>query len=145
MSATHGPPAVQFRHHAGQAVAGLIVAISTASLAGVRPYLGLLVLLPLAWTIWVWRAGTDADHDGLRVRALLGQRRIPWSAVAALGPDRRGHVVATLTSGRAVRLTAVPPTGLTRLVAASGQQPAAPPGDDPSTGPDGRPPAAPAR
>ncbi|HEY8452072.1 MAG TPA: PH domain-containing protein [Natronosporangium sp.] len=114
---------VRFRHHPALAVLGVILTISTTTLAAVSGWLALLLVPPLAWTVWLWRSGTDAGPDGIRVRALLGQRRIPWTAVhqlAAVGP---GRVVATLTSGVTVPLTAVAPADLPRLVAASGQGP----------------------
>ncbi len=75
-------PVVRFRHHPALAVLGLILTISTTTLAAVSGWLAVLLVPPLAWTIWLWRSGTDAGPDGIRVRALLGQRRIPWTAVA---------------------------------------------------------------
>lgn len=112
----------RFRHHPGRAAAGLIVTISTVTLAAASGWLALAVLVPLAWTVWLWRAGTEVDEDGFRVRALLGSRRIPWSDVRELTPDRRGGVVATLTTGVTIRLTAVSLADLPRMAAASGQQ-----------------------
>lgn len=112
----------RFRHHPARAVAGLIVTISTVTLAGFSPYYAMLVMVPAAYTIWVWRAGTDADQAGLRVRALLGQRRLPWSAVAGLACDDQGRVMATLASGSALSLTAVTTVDLPQLVAASGHK-----------------------
>jgi hypothetical protein len=114
---------IQFRHHAAMAVAGVIVA-----LAGVFPVadVGLpalpIMIVPLLFSVWAWRAGTDADPDGIKVRALLGNRRIAWPSVAALIPDERGRVLASLTDGTAVPLTAVRAEDLPRLVAASGHQ-----------------------
>lgn len=122
-------PVVRFRHHPALAVLGLILTISTTTLAAVSGWLALLLVPPLAWTIWLWRSGTDAGPDGIRVRALLGQRRIPWTAVRELAPVGPGRVVATLTSGTAVPLTAVAPADLPRLAAASGQGPVVPSGD----------------
>ena len=46
-----------------------------AGTATVRWYLTPLLLIPIAFAIWAWRSGTDADRDGVRVRALLGQRQ----------------------------------------------------------------------
>lgn len=113
---------VRFRHHSAMATAGVIVA-----LAAIYPVadLGLpalpLLLLPLIFSVWAWRSGTDADSEGLRVRALLGNRRIGWPRVAALIPDERGRVLASLTDGTAIPLTAVNAGDLPKLVAASGQ------------------------
>ena len=82
-------------------------------------------LIPFAVMIWAWRAGTDVNDYGLRVRALLANRVITWDRVAALHPDPRGRVVAELTDGSAIALTAVKASDLPRLLAASGKAPAA--------------------
>jgi hypothetical protein len=118
VSSTSGPDVIQFRHHASRAVAALVVAISTVTLAAVSPYLGALALVPLGYAAWLWRAGTDVGPAGLRVRALLGQRLIPWSAVTAVIPDRRGRVRAGLAGGASVPLTAVTAADLPRLAEA---------------------------
>lgn len=108
-------PVVRYRLHRSRGVAGLIVTISMFTLVAVSPWFAPLVLPPLAWTIWVWRAGTDVDPDGLRVRALLASRRLPWSQVTALAPGQRGQVVAQLTSGGYLPLTAVTVSDLPQL------------------------------
>jgi hypothetical protein len=113
---------VRFRQHGAIAIAALIVFISAIPLASARWYLAPLLLVPLIFAAWAWRSGTDADAAGLRVRALLGQRRIPWSQVAQLSADGRGRAVAVLSDGRMVRLTAVPVGELARLAGASGQR-----------------------
>jgi hypothetical protein len=113
-------PVSRFRHHRGRAVAGLVVTVSVLTLVAVSPWFALLLLPPLAWTAWVWRAGTDADRHGLRVRALLGRRDVRWSQVSALHPDQDRWLVATLTDGTEVPLTAVTAADAGRLVAAAG-------------------------
>jgi hypothetical protein len=97
---------------------------STAEAAGstVRWILLPILLIPIVLAAWAWRTGTDADRDGVRVRALLGQRQIRWPQIRELAADRRGHAMALLTDGRSVALPAVNRTDLPRLVAASGQQ-----------------------
>lgn len=113
---------VHFRYSQAIWVAALIAFISALPLAGAGWYFTPVLLVPLLAGIWAWRAGTDADRTGVRIRALLGQRRIPWSDVVELSTDERRRVIASLTGGRVVALPAVPATGLARLVAASGQQ-----------------------
>lgn len=108
-------PDVQFRHHPARAVAGVIVAVSMTTLVTVSPWLGLLALIPLAWAGWVWRAGTDAGTDGLRVRGLLAARHIPWSRVDSVTAHGRAQVVATLSDGARLPLTAVTAADLPRL------------------------------
>lgn len=112
----------KFRYHAAIAVAGLITLIGALPVATAAWYLLPILLVPVAITVWAWLAGTDADPDGLVVRALLGRRRIPWRSVAELSADARGRAYATLANGAAVPLPAVTATDLPRLVAASGQR-----------------------
>jgi hypothetical protein len=112
---------VKFRYNAGVAIAGLVAFFGATPVATYRWYLTPILLVPLAVTVWGWRAGTDADPDGLSVRALFGSRRLPWSRVTALVPDGR-RVVAALDGGSSVRLPAVTPADLPKLVAASGQE-----------------------
>ena len=113
---------VRFRHHSGIAIAGLVAVFGAIPLASVGWYLTPILLVPAAVAIWGWRAGTDADEDGVTVRALLGQRRLPWSRIAAFAPVGQRRVVAVLDGGGSVRLTAVTPADLPKLVAASGTE-----------------------
>jgi hypothetical protein len=80
-----------------------------------------ILLIPIAVFVWALRAGTDADAQGLRLRAVFGQRRVPWSEVRELAADPRGRGVALLTDGNAVALPQVRAADLPRLVAASGR------------------------
>ncbi len=115
---------MKFRLNPGVAVAGLIAFFGAIPVATVRWYLTPILLVPLAVAVWGWRAGTDADESGLTVRALVGQRRLPWSRISGFAPHGR-RVVAVLDSGAAVRLTAVTPADLPKLVAAGGAEIAA--------------------
>jgi len=111
---------VKFRHNAAIAIAGLVALFGAVPVATVRWYLAPILLVPLAVLVWGWRAGTDADRDGLSIRALFGARRVPWTRITGLVPtDRR--VIATLDGGGSLTLPAVTPADLPRLVAASGQ------------------------
>ena len=112
---------VKFRYNVGIALAGLVALFGAVPVATVHWYLAPILLVPLAVLVWGWRAGTDADRDGLTVRALLGGRRLPWARITGLVPDGR-RVVAVLDAGTFVRLPAVGPADLPRLVAASGQE-----------------------
>lgn len=122
MSTANRKRILRFRYHRARAVAGMTVTLSTFTLAAASPWFLLALLPPLIWTVGAWRAGTDADQDGLRVRALLGQRRIPWTDVMALIPRSSDEVVARLSGGTDLPLTAVTTADLPLLVAASGQQ-----------------------
>ena len=110
---------VKFRHNPAVAIAGLIATFGAIPVATWRWYLAPVLLVPVAFAIWGWRAGTDADEGGVTVRALLGQRRLPWSRISGFAPRGRG-VVAVLDGGTTVPLTAVAPGDLPKLVAASG-------------------------
>jgi hypothetical protein len=129
----------RFRYHSALAVTALLATIGATPLlyegtlgiaqvsdgaggtAVAKSFLVLVPLVPLAIALWAWRAGTDANEYGIRVRALLGRKIVPWTEVTALVPDQRGRAVATLRNGNAVHLTAVKPTDLPKLVAASGK------------------------
>lgn len=112
---------VRFRPHQAIMLAAVLAFVGSLPLASLRWYLLPILLLPLAIAVWTVRAGTDADADGILVRALIGQRRIPWSRIAELGSDQRGRAVARLADGEPVLLPAVRAGDLPRLIAASGQ------------------------
>jgi hypothetical protein len=80
-----------------------------------------ILLIPIGVFVWVLRSGTDADADGLRLRAVFGERRVSWTEVRELSGDPWGRAVALLTDGNAVALPAVRAADLPRLVAASGK------------------------
>lgn len=121
-------PVTRFRQHPARAVAGAVVIVSLTTLTAVSPWYALLMLLPAGYCAWIWRSGTDADHTGVRVRALFGQRRIAWSQITSLRPVPGDRVVAILREGVAVPLPAVTADGLPRLVAAAGDHPPSAPG-----------------
>ncbi|WP_121158872.1 PH domain-containing protein [Micromonospora pisi] len=112
---------VHFRYSQAIWVAAAIAFIGALPLASAAWYFTPILLIPLLIGIWAWRAGTDADRAGVKIRALFGQRLIPWHEVVELGVDDRRRVIASLTDDRMVLLPAVPAAGLPRLVAASGQ------------------------
>ncbi|SDY56830.1 PH domain-containing protein [Micromonospora pattaloongensis] len=103
-------------------MAAVVAFFGALPLATARWYLLPVLLVPLAVALWAWRSGTDVDDRGLRLRAVAGSHRIPWSQVAELGPDPRGRAAALLTDGRTVVLPAVRAADLPRVIAASGQQ-----------------------
>ncbi|MEU7797782.1 PH domain-containing protein [Micromonospora arborensis] len=115
------PDTVRFRYNQAILVAAVIAFIGALPLANARGYLLPVLLVPLAVALWAWRAGTDADARELRVRALVGQRRITWDHVLELTTDQRGRAVARLDDGQQVTLPAVRSVDLPRLVSATGQ------------------------
>jgi hypothetical protein len=81
----------------------------------------LIFLIPLAVCLWGWRAGTDANAEGIRVRPLgLGSTPVAWTDIVGIVPQQR-RVYAILADDRAVPLPAVSRRDIPRLVAASGQ------------------------
>jgi hypothetical protein len=110
---------VKFRHNVAIAVAALVAAIGAVPLAATHWLFLPLLVIPLAVAVWGWRAGTDADADGLRIRALLGSRFVPWTGVEALFVGERQRVYARTTRGTDVRLPAVTPADLPRLTSTS--------------------------
>ena len=112
---------VKFRHSSAIAIAGLVAFFGAVPVATYRWYLTPILLVPLAVLAWGWRAGTDVDERAVSVRALLGTRRLPWSRITALVPAGQ-RVIAVLDGGASVRLPAVRPADLPKLVAASGAE-----------------------
>ncbi|MEU9738673.1 PH domain-containing protein [Micromonospora chersina] len=113
---------VRFRYNQAILVAAIVAFIGALPLATARWWLLWVLLIPLALGVWVWRAGTDADARELRLRALVGQRRVPWTRVAELAADARGRAVARLDDGETLVLPAVRAADLPRLVSATGQE-----------------------
>ncbi len=112
---------VRFRHNVSVALAGLVAFLGAIPVATAGWAYTPILLVPLAAAAWGWRAGTDADAEGVTVRALFGRRRFPWSEISGFAPVGR-RVVATLADGRAVTLPAVSPADVPKLVAASGEE-----------------------
>lgn len=112
---------MKFRYNAAMTIAAVVAFIGAIPVAAFAWYLTPILVVPVLVAVWGWRAGTDVDAAGVRVRALVGSRRVPWSRITYLGPDDRGRVHATLDDGATLRLPAVRAADLPRLVAAGGQ------------------------
>lgn len=112
---------IRFRHNQALLVAAVVAFLGALPLAAARWFLLPVLLVPVALGGWAWRAGTDANSQGLRLRALAGQHLIRWEQIVELGADADGRAVARLTDGREVRLPAVRRDDLPRLVAVTGQ------------------------
>lgn len=111
---------LRFRQSGATLVAAMIAFVSALPLAGSRWALTPLLLVPLGFGAWAWRAGTDVDPAGIRIRALLGTTAIGWDRVAGLTTDPRGRACALLTDGNAIRLNGVRAADLPAVVAAAG-------------------------
>ncbi|MEV6298530.1 PH domain-containing protein [Actinoplanes sp. NPDC051861] len=119
-------PVLRVRKSGAVLVAALIALVSAVPLAGATWALAPILLIPLAVLVWAWRAGTDVYADELRVRALIGGSRVPWSRIVELAPDQRGRVSALLDNGNVIRLTGVDRKNLPLVLAASGHPLGAP-------------------
>ena len=113
-------PRIRFRHNIAVAVAGFGGVIAAIPLAGARAYLLPILLIPAAIMVWGWRAGVDADTEGLTVRAMLAARRLPWSEITGFAVEGR-RVTALLTEDRAVRLPVVSPSDVPAMLKAGDQ------------------------
>ncbi|MCU7723589.1 PH domain-containing protein [Actinoplanes sp. KI2] len=115
-------PLLRVRKTGALLVAAVIGFVCALPFAGARWELTPILLVPLAIFVWAWRAGTDVYADELRVKALFGSTRVPWSRITELAPDPRGRVSALLDNGNVIRLTAVTQGNLPRVLAAGQQE-----------------------
>jgi hypothetical protein len=97
----------------------LFLLFCVTPLAFVRTPFLLLYAIPLGALLWICRAGTDIDADGVTVRAVAGSRRIAWSEIQALTPTDGGELRAVLRDGRLMRLPQARLRHLALIAAAS--------------------------
>ncbi|GAA1789703.1 hypothetical protein GCM10009682_09650 [Luedemannella flava] len=112
---------LRYRHSSAITVAAVVALIGALPMLAGGTAFGLILLVPAAVALWSWRAGTDVGADGLRVRAVLTSRRVPWSDVAELAATPKGGVAVRLTSGMTLTLPAVPARALSAVAAAGGE------------------------
>ena len=74
-----------------------VLAVCAVPLAFARPWTIVVLLLPLVVAAWVLRVGVDIGDDGVTVRTLAGQRRVPWDELVGIrvSPDHRLWLVTT--------------------------------------------------
>ena len=108
-----------------------LLALCVVPLAFAAPWTPVLLLLPLAVAVWVLRVGMDIAEDGLTVRSLAGERRVPWTELAGIRVAPRGDLWLVTTHGTEVRVPVMRARDLPRLAELSGGRiPApAPPAD----------------
>jgi hypothetical protein len=78
----------------------------------------LLLLVPVVAAVFIRRTATFVDDAGIRVRALLGSRRLAWDELRGLSVQ--GRSVYAVTFDGAVRLPCVHVTELGTVSRASG-------------------------
>ncbi len=95
----------------------IVLLLGSLPLGLSSPWLTPVLLVPIGAFVWVLRARVVAAPVGVEVCNGLRVRRFGWSDVAAFDVPKKGPVVLRPTSGRSVRLTALPRTELRRLLA----------------------------
>jgi hypothetical protein len=113
------PPAV-FRVSPLVVLFALALALCATPVAFGAPFLWMVYLVPVGIVVWTLRTRTVADAEGLRVRRLVGSRRVSWDDVTALRLDDRSRVRAVLAGGGELALPAVRVRDLHVLALASG-------------------------
>src|SRR3954468_20633886 len=89
-------------------------------LATVAVWTLLLLLIPAAVAAWLVRVGVDVGDDGITVRALLGQRQVPWKRLGGVRVAPRGELWVVPTEGPEAPLPVMRARDLPRLAALSG-------------------------
>ncbi|MDT7579482.1 MAG: hypothetical protein QOK35_746 [Pseudonocardiales bacterium] len=117
---TPGPARAVFRVSPLVILFALALTVCATPVAFGAPFLWLIYLAPLGILVWTLRRRTVVDAEGLRVRRVVGGRRVPWDGVTALRLDERSRVHAVLDGGRELALPAVRVRDLPALAAASG-------------------------
>jgi hypothetical protein len=97
-----------------------LLALCAVPLAFAAPWTPVLLLIPLAVAVWVLRVGVDIADDGLTVRSLAGERRVPWSELAGIRVAPRGDLWLVTTHGTEVRVPVMRARDLPRLAELSG-------------------------
>jgi hypothetical protein len=78
-------------------------------------------LVPVAvLAAWVLRVGVDIGDDGITVRSLIGQRRVPWDELAGIRVARDHRLWLVTTHGTEVRVPVMRARDLPRLAELSG-------------------------
>jgi hypothetical protein len=98
----------------------VLLLLCVVPLAFASPWTLVLLLVPVAVAAWVLRVGVDIADDGVTVRSLAGQRRVPWSELAGIRVAPRGELWLVTTGGTEVRMPVMRARDLPRLAALSG-------------------------
>lgn len=79
--------------------------------------LTLLYLVPILAIVFIARTATVVDSGGITVRAVFGQRRLPWTELRGIAIS--GRNIYAVTDGGSVRLPCVRQADLATMAAAS--------------------------
>ena len=97
-----------------------LLALCVVPLAFAAPWTPVLLLIPVAVALWVLRSGVDIADDGLTLRSLVGERRVPWTELVGIRVAPRGDLWLVTTGGTEVRMPVMRARDLPRLAALSG-------------------------
>jgi Bacterial PH domain len=97
-----------------------LLALCVVPLAFAAPWTPVLLLIPVAVALWVLRSGVDIADDGLTLRSLVGERRVPWTELVGIRVAPRGDLWLVTTGGTEVRVPVMRARDLPRLAALSG-------------------------
>jgi hypothetical protein len=97
-----------------------VLAVCAVPLAFAATWTLVVLLIPIAVAAWVLRVGVDIGDEGVTVRTLAGQRRVPWDELSGIrvAPDHRLWLVTT--QGTEVQLPVLRARDLPRIAAPSG-------------------------
>jgi hypothetical protein len=98
----------------------VFLAFCLLPLAAATPWLLLLLVVPVVLAAWVVRAGVDVGAEGITVRSLAGQRRVPWAELAGVRVGGRSELWLVTNSGSQVRLPVLRARDLPQLAELSG-------------------------
>jgi hypothetical protein len=112
----------------------LFAFLGALPLAASKPWLGWLLLLPLACAVWVLRARVVAIPVGVEVCNGLRATRVAWTDVEGVDVPKRGPLKLLRRGGRPLHMTALSRRDLPRLLAV-GRPATAPPAGGTATAP----------
>jgi hypothetical protein len=81
----------------------------------------LILLVPVAVSMWAWRSGVDVTSEGIAVRGLFTSRTIAWKHIDGFATGNEG-VAAILDDQSQVRLGPLKPENLPQVLAIGGQE-----------------------
>lgn len=111
---------IRFRRHAAMPAAGVVATLGMLTIATARWWLLPLILIPLSFTVWAVRSGTDATDDGITIRKLFGSLLLNWSGIKGISVQDR-VIYAELADERSIPLPAVTPDGVSPLLEMAAQ------------------------
>jgi len=113
------PVRVRFRQSFATVAAILLMAIGAFTIAGQSWWYAPVMVVPLAALWWVIRTGVDVDAEHLTIRRAFGRRTLRWDEIEGF-LSSRGRVSVQLVDGGTLRLPAVTPATLPRLIESVG-------------------------